>query len=290
MPEENAAPRLPEEVLAAFGLDHANEAGATLLASDVAAGIETVRQELDTLGQAVAVALGGLAVPARAPAPTAACDRTKATAPAVVAEPASAAIPRSVVAETERKQPAPVAMLGPVAMTGPAAPAVVRDLVTLTQAAPESYGAFAPAPMVAMPAPEMPTLSVSAPALDVAMRSVPARVPATADEWSERVQEPAAPGPAGSFIGGLVAAPVGAMPMAASAQAAPTAIPSWPSVAPVEGREGGGPMQGDVYLDGTRMGRWIADRLAREAGRPAGGGTAFDPRMGVAWPGSLQGF
>jgi hypothetical protein len=175
-------------------------------------------------------------------------------------------------------------------MTGPAAPAVVQDLVTLTQAAPESYGAFASASMVATPTPEMPTLSVSAPALDVAMPSVLARAPASSDEWSERMQEPAAPGPASGFIGGLAAAPVGAMPMAASAQAAPAAVPSWPSVAPVEARESGASMQGDVYLDGTRMGRWVADRLAREAGRPAGGGTAFDPRMGVAWPGSLQGF
>jgi hypothetical protein len=285
MAEEDAAPALAEEVLAAFGLGHANEAGAALLAPDVAVGIETVRQELDTLGQAVAVAFGGLAVPTRAPEPTTARDRPEAVEP-VVAEAAPATIPRTVVAET---QPAPVVMPAPLAMPVPVAPAVVRDLVTLTPAAPESYGAFAPAPMP-MPAPERPTLSVSIPALDAAMPSVPARAPVTAGEWSERVQGPAAPGPVSGFIGGLAAAPVGAMPMATSAQAAPAAIPSWHWVAPVGARESGGPMQGDVYLDGTRMGRWIADRLAREAGRPAGGGTAFDPRMGVAWPGSLQGF
>jgi hypothetical protein len=47
--------------------------------------------------------------------------------------------------------------------------------------------------------------------------------------------------------------------------------------------------QGDVYLDGARMGRWMADTLARAASRPMGGMTGFDGRMGPAWPGSLQG-
>ena len=37
-------------------------------------------------------------------------------------------------------------------------------------------------------------------------------------------------------------------------------------------------IQGDVYLDGTLLGRWIARTLAREAGRPPSGGAAFDPR------------
>jgi hypothetical protein len=49
------------------------------------------------------------------------------------------------------------------------------------------------------------------------------------------------------------------------------------------------PTGGDVYLDGTRMGRWMAASLAREAGRPQGGSTFFDPRMAPAWPGTLQG-
>ena len=50
-----------------------------------------------------------------------------------------------------------------------------------------------------------------------------------------------------------------------------------------------GPTQGDVYLDGTRVGRWISDRLAREVDRPQVGVTGFDPRVGPAWPGSLHG-
>ena len=39
-----------------------------------------------------------------------------------------------------------------------------------------------------------------------------------------------------------------------------------------------GPTQGDVYLDGALMGRWMARSLAREAGRPPAGGSAFDTR------------
>jgi hypothetical protein len=38
------------------------------------------------------------------------------------------------------------------------------------------------------------------------------------------------------------------------------------------------PRQGDVFLDGALMGRWMARTLAREAGRAPSGGAAFDPR------------
>ncbi len=51
----------------------------------------------------------------------------------------------------------------------------------------------------------------------------------------------------------------------------------------------GGPTEGDVFLDGDRVGRWMARHLARELGGPAASGTAFDPRVGPAWPGALHG-
>ena len=51
----------------------------------------------------------------------------------------------------------------------------------------------------------------------------------------------------------------------------------------------GGPTEGDVYLDGERVGRWMAKHLARELGGPQAAGTGFDPRLGPAWPGSLHG-
>lgn len=54
-------------------------------------------------------------------------------------------------------------------------------------------------------------------------------------------------------------------------------------------RQAQGPTGGDVFLDGTRVGRWLSDTLAREAGGPATGGTGFDPRLSPTWPGALQG-
>jgi hypothetical protein len=47
-----------------------------------------------------------------------------------------------------------------------------------------------------------------------------------------------------------------------------------------------GPMQGDVYLDGTRLGRWISERLTRAAEQPRSGITGFDPRLSITWPGA----
>lgn len=90
-----------------------------------------------------------------------------------------------------------------------------------------------------------------------------------------------------------------------------TATPALPAAAPSAANNGGGPWSamaperslapppsamgqsfpagGDVFLDGVRMGHWVSEHLAREAGRPQRGGTAFDPRLSARWPGSLQG-
>jgi hypothetical protein len=55
------------------------------------------------------------------------------------------------------------------------------------------------------------------------------------------------------------------------------------------GRSGGRPDQGDVLLDGMRLGRWMSRELARQAGGPQASATLFDPRTSPAWPGALQG-
>jgi hypothetical protein len=44
-------------------------------------------------------------------------------------------------------------------------------------------------------------------------------------------------------------------------------------------------MSGDVYLDGTRVGRWLEDLMDRQAGRPPAGPTSFDSRMSQGWTG-----
>ena len=54
-------------------------------------------------------------------------------------------------------------------------------------------------------------------------------------------------------------------------------------------RNGAGQMQGDVYLDGTLLGRWISRSLSREAARPPAGGAAFDPRRSPLPPGRMIG-
>ena len=73
--------------------------------------------------------------------------------------------------------------------------------------------------------------------------------------------------------------------MAPGAEVAPTR----PHAPPAKASGQGGPTGGDVFLDGTRMGTWLADHLAREVARPQSGATGFDPRLTPAWPGTLQG-
>ncbi len=50
-----------------------------------------------------------------------------------------------------------------------------------------------------------------------------------------------------------------------------------------------GPTRGDVFLDGTLVGRWMAKRLAHEVGRPPSGGPAFDPSRSPFPPGRMIG-
>ncbi len=75
----------------------------------------------------------------------------------------------------------------------------------------------------------------------------------------------------------------------AGPQAAPRLASGSAAAAPVGAAPSSGPVQGDVYLDGARVGRWMSNRLAREVERPQAGVTGFDPRLGAAWPGSLHG-
>ncbi|WP_216851195.1 hypothetical protein [Acidisphaera sp. L21] len=49
-------------------------------------------------------------------------------------------------------------------------------------------------------------------------------------------------------------------------------------------------LQGDIVLDGARVGRWMTSSLARQASRPAAGPTGPDPRQTPLWSGQAQGF
>lgn len=81
----------------------------------------------------------------------------------------------------------------------------------------------------------------------------------------------------GSGHGTGAAAPVSDMPPAAASSYAPPGAGS---------RSQDGAMRGDVFLDGAKVGRWMSERMARDAGRPNAGPTGFDPKRSVAWPGA----
>jgi hypothetical protein len=49
-------------------------------------------------------------------------------------------------------------------------------------------------------------------------------------------------------------------------------------------------LQGDIILDGARLGRWMTSSLARQAARPPTGPTGPDPRQTPLWSGQAQGF
>jgi hypothetical protein len=51
----------------------------------------------------------------------------------------------------------------------------------------------------------------------------------------------------------------------------------------------GGPSQGDVFLDGALVGRWMSRHLSREAGRASAGPTGFDQRRNPLLPGATVG-
>jgi hypothetical protein len=67
------------------------------------------------------------------------------------------------------------------------------------------------------------------------------------------------------------------------------APPMTSAMAPAAREQEGGASEGDVYLDGMRVGRWMVDALSRQAARPPAGRAAFDPRLGLTWPGTQQG-
>lgn len=86
--------------------------------------------------------------------------------------------------------------------------------------------------------------------------------------------------------GGAVAAPF-ARQHTPPREATSTA-PSAATVSAAPQRQSGEqrPMSGDVVLDGQKVGRWMSDRITRDAGRPPNGPTGFDASRSPAWPGA----
>ncbi len=164
---------------------------------------------------------------------------------------------------------------------------VTRDIETAPAAAPEA------APPLPGPQP------VSRVVERLVRRIVPVAMPWSAEPARQAAQAPLAepimlPQREGRCEALSFAAPMAPSAAAPELQSAPAIAaplaPALPSVAPVaEAGQEGGREGGAVYLDGMLVGRWMEERLARAAGRPSGGATGFDPRMGPSWPGALQG-
>jgi hypothetical protein len=183
------------------------------------------------------------------------------------------------------EQPTRAAVEARQGTTPPArAQASIPAAVTMIAVSPPSYARYAPA----LPAGQPP--AVAAPERPQGLDSRPISMPAP-DQREIRqaplaVREPFRP-PAWDTVppnAPTTASGAQVPAWSASAPAAPT-VPAAPA-APAAST---GPAQGDVFLDGTRVGRWMSDRLARDVDRPQSGVTGFDPRLGPAWPGSLHG-
>lgn len=158
---------------------------------------------------------------------------------------------------------------------------VVVPVIALS---PPSYARYAPvSPVVRPPAlatPKTPetteSRAVSLPAPD--RREVKRAVA------SEREVLP--PHAGGAMPSNAPAAPLGTQ--GATGLTSAPAVLATPAAAVAAAGSNGSP-QGDVFLDGARIGRWMSDRLARDIDRPQSSVTGFDPRLSSAWPGSLHG-
>ena len=83
----------------------------------------------------------------------------------------------------------------------------------------------------------------------------------------------------------------GSFPGAAATSGAPAAGAAVVGgQAPQHGQQGAaGPREGDVFLDGVLVGRWMSRFLNREAERASAGPTGFDARRGRLLPGVTVG-
>ena len=82
--------------------------------------------------------------------------------------------------------------------------------------------------------------------------------------------------------------PTPAKPAAIFSPTSSVAPPASPSYAPpaASPRTRETSVRGDVFFDGVRVGRWMSEQMARDAGRPNTGPTGFDPRRSPTWPGA----
>ena len=197
---------------------------------------------------------------------------TTPSQPAPMQSAAVASTPRTALA----RPTAPTAAT--IVMAPPARPETsVHNDDRPAPARPADRG-FVPAPVnqAAMPGPLPARMPAFADLVPTAPQMVSVVMPSVEREPGRSVQPTTIP-PAVSFPTSEAASDRLAGPPMASAMAPPAR------------EQEGGASEGDVYLDGMRIGRWMVDTLSRQAARPPAGRAAFDPRLGLAWPGTQQG-
>jgi hypothetical protein len=127
-------------------------------------------------------------------------------------------------------------------------------------------------------APDVPPMPAAPPggATDTAPPAAP-----PARGWEAMASEWAAPS----------AAPPGLVEVSIPVQSAPggPAAEAGAPEAPEPSRDEERAFEGRLEIDGALLGRFIAEHLAREAGRPPSGMTGFDPLLSPEWNGALQG-
>lgn len=215
-------------------------------------------------------------------------------APVVVPPAVRATVPGVAAPAMGSAAPVPVAPAAAPRMVAPVVVAPVPALRMGRAAQGEGERPLAPAP----PVPAAPDFAAFARAMS------PVRVEATTVPGGAG-REPAGGGAAGLPERSVApTAPTmrdgtqrrAAAPMLALPPPVATVAPGAAAAGPVreagEGARQGaaaGPTHGDVFLDGTRVGRWMSERMTREADRPPSGPTGFDGRRSPAWPGATVG-
>ena len=293
-PEEAAGllleDRLGQAALAAV-MGDPYEVGLRIALDDgVAAALPTVARELAVLDRAVSVVRSGLAglAPAAAalPVPVVGASGAEA-APEIIRTGANPApdlavsrglAPRPPMETVRRAAGRAVEMLPspavPEAATAPASLPPARVDWQRTD-----WPALAAVPGVAAPVPSasasFPLEAVAAPPLPELPSAAPA-AGAEAPGWAGAQRPSAAPPalPPSLLLPPDFAEP--AMPERAEPEAAAE-------------REEERVLEGRLEIDGALLGRFVAEHLAREAGRPPAGMTGFDPLVSPQWAGALQG-
>lgn len=291
--------RLSEAALAALMGDPYEVGLRVALDDGVAAALPAVARELAFLDRAVATVQKGVAGLASAPLPRPARAESVAVAEEGATLPEPAAAPVVPVSAGVRRAAEPMEAVTRAAdrVAAEAVPVSTRQMAPILPAPPETgpreagpreagrldwggvdWGRLSAVPGVAP--------GVAEPATPVIVEtSAPIATPATTATlpmWDgpDLVLPSAAP------VERAFAPGFATQASEQAAAAAPGA--AWPEAEP-EAEQAERAIEGRLEIDGALLGRFVAEHLAREAGRPPSGMTGFDPRLSPEWAGALQG-